>query len=42
MEVCVNGEVYGAGQGSSKRAAAKQAARAALEAIGLYHNGYHI
>jgi len=35
IEVLVNGQVYGAGQGSSKRIAAKEAARAALKTIGL-------
>lgn len=40
IEVYVNGQVYGSGQGSSKRAAAKEAARSALHSIGLYNNGY--
>ena len=36
IDVYINGKVYGSGQGSSKRAAAKESARSALEAIGLY------
>ncbi len=35
VEVVVNGEVYGRGEGYSKQQAAKQAARAALKKLGL-------
>jgi ribonuclease-3 len=35
IEVSVNGQVYGLGQGSSKRIAAKEAARAAIHSTGL-------
>jgi ribonuclease-3 len=35
IEVHVNGQVYGIGQGSSKRTAAKEAARQALHSLGL-------
>jgi ribonuclease-3 len=35
IEVSVNGQVYGYGQGSSKRVAAKEAARAALQSTGI-------
>jgi ribonuclease-3 len=40
IEVSVNGKVLGIGQGSSKRTAAKEAARAALHSIGIYYNNY--
>jgi ribonuclease III len=36
IEVIVNGQVFGKGQGSSKRTAAKEAARTALQSLGLY------
>lgn len=39
IDVCVNGQVVGNGQGSSKRVAAKEAARIALKSLGLYFNG---
>jgi ribonuclease-3 len=35
VEVLVNGEVYGSGSGASKQAAAKEAARAAIERLDL-------
>jgi ribonuclease-3 len=35
IEVSVNGQVYGIGQGSSKRIAAKEAARVAIDSTGL-------
>ena len=37
IEVSVNSQVYGIGQGSSKRTAAKEAARQALQTIGINH-----
>lgn len=38
VEVLVNGETYGRGEGYSKQMAAKQAARAALKKLGLLSN----
>jgi ribonuclease-3 len=35
VEAQINGKTYGQGQGSSKQAAAQQAAQAALKSIGL-------
>ena len=35
FEVCINGKTYGRGDGPSKQAASKEAARAALTALGL-------
>jgi ribonuclease-3 len=37
IEVLINNQVYGSGVGSSKQAATKAAARAALEKLGLVH-----
>jgi ribonuclease-3 len=38
IEVSVNGQVFGIGHGSSKRIAAKEAARAALQTTGLIYS----